>query len=213
MPRARLSHTLCAAWHLQSLQEPDLLLALGHVGPHILMSAQAYIPSWAAHAAGLAQEHAADLRLFSPSRQQAWKPWRDRLPSSFPRPQPRGEVDLWVGALGERFWNHISKVSLWTQPPLVLLQTCLCGRDCTLTVSMPSRGLSIPSLFAVRAQQALSPVTVAEVRLKQAHEHVAHASRGDESVGAAPPRRSPSPASDDAMRFLVGACCCVRVFL
>lgn len=117
-----------------------------------------------------------------------------------------------MGALGERFWNHISKVSLWTQPPLMLLQTCLCGRDCTLTVSTPSRGLSIPSLFAVRAQQALSPVTVAEVRLKQAHDHVAHASRGDESVGAAPPRRSPSPASDDAMRFLVGACCCVRVF-
>lgn len=177
------------------------------------MLARAHIPSWAARADGLAREHAAELRPFSPSHQQAWKPWRDRLPLSFPRSQPREEVDLWVGALGERFWNHTSKVSLWTQPPLMLVQTCLCGRDCTLTVSMPSGGLSVPSPFAVGAQQVLRPVTVAEVGLKQAHEHVAYASGGDESVGAALPGRSPSSALDDAMTFLHGACCCMVFFV
>jgi len=149
------------------------------------MLARAHIPSWAAHAAGLAREHAAELRPSFPSRQQGWKPWRDRLPSSFPRPRPRGAVGLWVGALAERLWNHTSSVSLWTQTPLVLVQTCLCGRDCALAVSVPSGGLSIPSLLVVGALQALSSVTAAGVGLEQADEHVAHASRGDESVGAA----------------------------
>lgn len=110
-----------------------------------------------------------------------------------------------MGVLGERFRKHTSNVSLWTQPPLMLVQPCLRGRECNLTVAVPPGGLSIPSLFAVGAQQALRPVAVAEAGLKRAQEHVGCASGGDESVGATLLWRSLSPASGDAMRFLVAA--------
>lgn len=42
-----------------------------------------------------------------------------------------------MGALSERFRKHTSNVSLWTQPPLMLVQPCLRGRECNLTVAVP----------------------------------------------------------------------------
>lgn len=48
-------------WSLALLREPALILALGHLGAHILMPAWAQVPSWVSHSARLAQECSAEL--------------------------------------------------------------------------------------------------------------------------------------------------------
>lgn len=63
---------------------------------------------------------------------------------------------------------------------LLHIQISFCSRDCTPTVSMPSKGLSIPIWVGV--QHTLNPVTVAQLTFggKESHGYMAHGSGGDE---------------------------------
>lgn len=119
------------------------------------------------------------------------KPW------GFPRPQPHEGVDLcaWVP------W--VRGVQGW---PLDR------GPFNTVAGTAPKQSLCPQGVYPPHPPlqwelHKLSALSSADAGLKQAHENIAHASGGDDSIGAASLGRSPSPASHSMMRFLVAARC------